>query len=215
MRFLVWFDCIVPLAVEGVALDVDSGQFGFGDFDTAWIARAIEVAGNGESFDGRGGGDQLDDDLMADERLAAPVLGDVGEQSVLDAVPLAGAGRQMDDRHGEARLVGEALQLAFPQMNAGAVAAAAIGRDQETSRIGIAGLAEPLPPATDALDGECRRIGVDSDTDPTLVGGDVVDPIEAVSETDRSSLAPLAREPPMDRLNSLLTGKLTGNFADS
>ena len=99
---------------------------------------------------------------MADERLAAPVLGDVGEQSVLDAVPLAGAGRQMDDRHGEARLVGEALQLAFPQMNAGAVAAAAIGRDQET------GLAEPLPPATDALDGECRRIGVDSDTDPTL-----------------------------------------------
>ena len=125
--------------VEGVALDVDSGQFGFGDFDTAWIARAIEVAGNGESFAGRGGGDQLDDDLMADERLAAPVLGDVGEQSVLDAVPLAGAGRQMDDRHGEARLVGEALQLAFPQMNAGAVAAAAIGRDQETSRIGIAG----------------------------------------------------------------------------
>ena len=49
------------------------------------------------------------------------LLGDVGEQSVLDAVPLAGAGRQMDDRHGEARLVGEALQLAFPQMNAGAV----------------------------------------------------------------------------------------------
>src|SRR4249919_3734534 len=176
MRFLVWFDCIVPLAMEGVALDVDSGQFGFGDFDTAWIARAIEVAGNGESFAGRGGGDQLDDDLMADERLAAPVLGDVGEQSVLDAVPLAGAGRQMDDRHGEARLVGEALQLAFPQMNAGAVTAAAIGRDQETSRMGIAGLAEPPPPATDALDGECRRIGVDSDTDPTLVGGEVVDP---------------------------------------
>ena len=40
-----------------MALDVDSGQFGFGDFDTAWIARAIEVAGNGESFAGRGGGD--------------------------------------------------------------------------------------------------------------------------------------------------------------
>src|SRR5271165_3614190 len=44
MRFLVWFDCIVPLAVEGVALDVDSGQFGFGDFDTAWIARASTAA---------------------------------------------------------------------------------------------------------------------------------------------------------------------------
>src|SRR3982751_921298 len=85
--------------------------------------------------------------LMADERFAAPVLGDVGEQSVLDAVPFAGAGRQMDDRHGEAGLVGEALQLAFPQMNARAVTTAAIGRDQKTSRTGIASLAEPLPPA--------------------------------------------------------------------
>src|SRR5207342_2610736 len=177
MRFLFWFDCIVPLAVEGVTLDVDGGQFGFGDSYAAWIARAIDVTGNGESFAGRGGSDQLDDDLMADERLAAPVLGDVGEQSVLDAVPFAGAGRQMNDRHGEARLVGEALQLTFPQMNADAVAAAAIGRDQQTRRMGIAGLAEPLPPATDALDGECRRVGVDADIDPTLVGGDVVDPI--------------------------------------
>jgi hypothetical protein len=114
---------------------------------------------------------------MADERLAAPVLGDVGEQSVFDAVPFAGAGRQMDDRHDEACLVGEVLQLAFPQMNAGTVAATAIGRDEETSCIGIAGLAEALPPTTDAFDGECRRIGVDPDIDPALVGGDVVDPI--------------------------------------
>ena len=83
----------------------------------------------------------------------------------------------MDDRHGEARLVGEALQLTFPQTNACAVVAAAIGGDQQTRRMGIAGLAEPLPPATDALDGECRGVGVDADIDLTLVGGDVVDPI--------------------------------------
>ena len=64
MRFLFWFDCVVPLAVEGVTLDVDGGQFGFGDSYAAWIARAIDVTGNGESFAGRGGSDQLDDDLM-------------------------------------------------------------------------------------------------------------------------------------------------------
>ena len=104
----------------------------------------------------------------------------------------------MDDRYGEARLVDEALQLTFPQMNAGAVAAAAIGRDQDAIRIGIADLAEPPPPATDALDGECRRIGIDADIDPALVGGDVVDPIGRdlpqpldfeVMDTDRLRLA--------------------------
>ena len=121
--------------MERVALDVDCSHFGFGDFDAAWVARAIDVAGNGEACVGRGGGDQLDDDLMADERLAAPVLGDEGEQSMLDPVPFAGAGRQVGDRHGEAGLVGEALQLALPQTNAGAVAAAAVGRDQQTIRV--------------------------------------------------------------------------------
>jgi hypothetical protein len=104
----------------------------------------------------------------------------------------------VDDRHGEAGLVGEALQFAFPQMNAGAVAAAAVGRDQQTIRLGIANLAEPLPPATDALDGEGRRIGIDADIDPALVGGDVVDPVGRhlaqpldfeVMDTDRLGLA--------------------------
>ena len=48
-----------------------------------------------EAFAGRRRSDQLDDDLVADQRLAAPVLGDEGEQTVLDPVPFAGAGRQM------------------------------------------------------------------------------------------------------------------------
>ena len=90
-------------------LDVDCSQLGFGDFDAAWVARAIDVASNGEPLLGRSGGDELDDNLMADERLAAPVLGDVGEQSMLDPVPFAGAGRKVDDGHGKAGLVDEAL----------------------------------------------------------------------------------------------------------
>src|SRR5262245_49059477 len=53
--------------------------------------------------------------LWLDKRLTALVLGDVREQSVLDAVPFACADRQMDVRHGEACLAGEALQLTFPQ----------------------------------------------------------------------------------------------------
>jgi hypothetical protein len=48
---------------------------------------------------------------------------------VLDAVPFAGAGRQMGDGYNQAGLVGKALQLTFPEADAGTVAAAAIGRD--------------------------------------------------------------------------------------
>ena len=82
--------------------------------------------------------DQLDDDLAADQRLAAPVLGDEGEEPMLDTVPFAGAGWVVSDGDGQSGFVGEGLELAFPQANTNAVAATAIGRDQETGRAGIA-----------------------------------------------------------------------------
>jgi hypothetical protein len=41
---------------------------------------------------GGGGGDRVDDDLVAGQRPPTPVEGDVGEQPVLDLVPLGGAG---------------------------------------------------------------------------------------------------------------------------
>src|SRR6516164_7578893 len=72
---------------------------------------------------------------------------------------------------------GEALQLALPKVNAGTIAAAAVSRDDQALRVGIAGLAEPLPPATDALDREFRRVGIDADVDPALVGPDIVNPV--------------------------------------
>ena len=73
-----------------MAFDVDGVHLGIGDLDALGIAVGVDVAGDGEAGIGRGGADQLDDDLMADERLAAPVLGDVGEQAMLDPVPFAG-----------------------------------------------------------------------------------------------------------------------------
>src|SRR5260221_13564431 len=59
----------------------------------------------------------------------------------------------------------------------GAVAAAAVGRDGEALSLGIARIAEPLPPAADALDRKCGGIRLDSDVDPSLVGGNVVDAV--------------------------------------
>src|SRR3954463_5695006 len=51
---------------------------------------------------------------MARERVAAPILGDVAEQAVLDLVPLRGAGRIVADRDRQPGLVGKLLQLELP-----------------------------------------------------------------------------------------------------
>ena len=86
-------------------------------------------------------------------------------------------GRQMGDGDFETGFVGKALELTFPEADTGAVAAAAVGRDGQGSSIGIAPLAEPLPPATDALDRKFGGIGIDPDVHPSLVGGNVIDAV--------------------------------------
>ena len=77
--------------MEVVAAEVDDVEFGVGHLDAGRIAVWIELAANLEAGIGCGGGDQFDDDLMADQRLAAPVSGDERKQAVLDLVPLCAA----------------------------------------------------------------------------------------------------------------------------
>ena len=67
-----------------------------------------------EAGAGGGGGDQIDDDAIADERFGAPVAADEREQAVLDLIPLAGARGKVADRDVDADLVGQALQFALP-----------------------------------------------------------------------------------------------------
>src|ERR1700732_823011 len=64
----------------------------------------------------------------------------------------AGAGRQMGDGYNQAGFVGKALEFTFPETDAGAVAAAAIGGYGQGASLGMASAAKPLPPA-----GECSR----------------------------------------------------------
>ena len=54
---------------------------------------------------GRGGGDQFDDRAIADQRLAPPVDGDERKKTMLDLVPLAGAGRQVVNDNVDAKLI--------------------------------------------------------------------------------------------------------------
>ena len=59
--------------------------------------------------------DEIDYNLISDERAPPPVRRDVAEHSVLDLVPLARARRKVADGDSQPRLVGEALQLHLPQ----------------------------------------------------------------------------------------------------
>jgi hypothetical protein len=74
-----------------MAGETDGFEFGVGDLDAGRVGVWIELAANLEAGLSCGGGDQFDDDLMADQRLAAPVSGDERKQAVLDLVPLCAA----------------------------------------------------------------------------------------------------------------------------
>jgi len=78
-------------------VNVEGGHLGVGDLDALFVAGLVETAGNGEAGCGGGVGNQLDDHLVTDQRLAAPVLSDEGEQAVLNTIPLCALPRCTDD----------------------------------------------------------------------------------------------------------------------
>src|SRR2546423_14160738 len=80
----VWADGVVPFAVEVMPPEIDRFEFSVGDLDAGGIGYWVEFAAHFQAGLGRGGGDQLHDDLVADERLAAPVDGDEREEAVLN-----------------------------------------------------------------------------------------------------------------------------------
>src|SRR5215217_8242 len=104
-----WANGIIPFAVEVVAGEVHGIHFRVRYLDARRIDVFIELATNLETGLRCRCGDELDDDLMADERLAAPVAGDEREQAMLDLVPLAGARWQVTHRNGNTEFVGELL----------------------------------------------------------------------------------------------------------
>ena len=67
------------------------------------------------------------------------------------------------------------VEFGLPGAGAVAVGAAAAGGDQQLRRVRVGALAGGGPQGPDGVDGECRGIVVGSNTDPTGVGGQVVD----------------------------------------
>src|SRR5689334_24040492 len=96
---------------------------------------------------------------------------------MLDFVPLAGAGRQVADHDVEAEFVGQLLQFAFPQPDPRAVAASAIGGDQQPDRVGVTRPPKVEPPLADAVHREGGCVMVDADTHPPGIRSQIIDAI--------------------------------------
>ncbi len=79
---------VVPVAVETVPVHGQSVDIAIGDLDAGVVGAWVEFGVDGQPVAGCGRRDTVHDDVVADQRAAAPVHGDVGEQPVLDLVPL-------------------------------------------------------------------------------------------------------------------------------
>ena len=71
-------DRIVPFSVERITINVDRTHLRVGDPDGLGITVLVKVALHMKPAGCRRGSNELDDDLVADERLATPVLCDAG-----------------------------------------------------------------------------------------------------------------------------------------
>jgi hypothetical protein len=121
-----------------------------------------------------GVGDQVDNDLVADEGMTAPVLGDVAEYAIFNLVPLADAGREMTHANRHLQLIFKILHGDLPQLAPTTIAAAAISHDQQFGGVTIVGTSHFLPPPADGGCGELGDVVFDTHADPILVVGEVV-----------------------------------------
>ena len=114
---------------------------------------------------------------MTHKRFASPILTDVGKESMLDLVPLAGARWEMTNRYDKTGFVGELLQFDLPESNSRPVAASSVSGNQKATRLRIRLPSHGNPPLADALHSKRCCVVVGSDIDPACITGLVVNPV--------------------------------------
>src|SRR6266498_73274 len=85
--------------------------------------------------------------VQGSERMASPFQADETEQSMLDRIPLRGAGRIVADRNVDAVGVGNRMEQAeFPKARPVAIAASTVTQQQDSLHAGVGGPANfPYP----------------------------------------------------------------------
>jgi hypothetical protein len=83
--------------VKFITADIELFEFLVRNFDASLIGFRVEFGMNLESGRGCGSSDETHDGLEISQRLAAPILTDVGKETMLDLVPLARPRWEMAD----------------------------------------------------------------------------------------------------------------------
>ena len=78
--------------MEVFALDPNGVKFLVRDLDSAFVASGVQCRFDFQAGLGGGAANQFHDQVVADQRPATPVLRHMAEETMLDFVPLAGAG---------------------------------------------------------------------------------------------------------------------------
>src|SRR4051794_30311405 len=73
-----------------------------------------------------GVGDEIDHHLVAEERPTPPILRDMAEHAMLDAVPFARARRKMADAQLKTRFFGELAEFTLPELGSAGIASTAV-----------------------------------------------------------------------------------------
>ena len=159
------------------ALQIHSLHFFIRHLAARRILSPVQAAGHFQPLRRGRSRNQLHDRLVVAQRFAAPIRGDEREQAVFDLVPLARPRREMANGNGQPRLIRQLLQFQFPQPQPRAIAAAAIGRDQQVPRLGIQPTAFGSPPAANGRDGESTGVVVRPHVHESRVAVHVIDPV--------------------------------------
>jgi hypothetical protein len=157
--------------------DIQRRHHRCGDGEPRLVLPPIELRFDGESTASGRRANQLHYRLEGIEESPSPVHRDVGEEPVLDLVPLARPRREVNDAYRQPRFGREALQLRLPDAGTVAVAASTVGRHQQLGCLGIRRSPHGLPPGAKRAHGEGRRVVVGSDRDEGVVPAEVVDAV--------------------------------------
>src|SRR3954468_23820753 len=168
-------DRVVQLRLHWASLQPHPGFFLSGGAPLRRVVLPVQARTAMEARFRPGRADVLQDRLVTDQRLAAPVGADRTKHPVLDRVPLTRSSRVVRHGQGQPELIGQPLQRHLPPPFPVVVGPTAVHLDQQPFRLRIAVTADIQPPATNRGHGEVRRVVRGTDDDVAIVVRQVVD----------------------------------------